>query len=184
MLDLCREETAELERAVRWVARGFGSTNEDAADLAQDTILKLLEQGQQAPESKAARAAWARKAARNGLIDRYRHNRRFQKVALDEARLDAGVEEKHDDELEFTCDESGERLCIDASDVSRVVAAALEGIAHAERREVAQLWFCDRLTIKEITAATGIGASTISSHVARVKKLLRRTLSTYAAALS
>lgn len=180
MLMLSQEESAELERAVRWVSRSFRPSEEDLADLAQDAFLKLLEQAEP-PACQAARAAWVRKTARNRLIDRHRHDRRFQKVELDESGFTAPVRNAEDDELEFTDDTTGERRCIAPCELKQLVSSAIEGIADASRKEVARLWFCEGHCIKEISRATGLGASTISSHVLRIKKTLRRSIGAHAA---
>jgi RNA polymerase sigma-70 factor (ECF subfamily) len=77
-LDGFEQELVKLAREVSYYLRKNGASREDAEDLAQDALVKILETSQVMP-AKAIRA-WLYKVAINQFRDLYRRKQRYAEI--------------------------------------------------------------------------------------------------------
>ena len=139
---------------------------EDARDLCQETLLKAY-RALGTFKKEARFSSWLYQIALNVCRDRLRRRKSRPQVSLDELR-DAG------EIAPFSKGPSPLDL-IEARDLSRVVAAAVDSLPQ-EQREVVVLKEYQGLTFLEIAEALDIPISTVKTRLYRGLSLLRQRL--------
>src|SRR5678809_347736 len=139
---------------------------EDARDLCQETLLKAY-RALGTFKKEARFSSWLYQIALNVCRDRLRRRKSRPQVSLDEL-MDAG------EIAPFSKGPSSLDL-IEARDLSRVVAAAVDSLPQ-EQREVVVLKEYQGLTFLEIAEALDIPISTVKTRLYRGLSLLRQRL--------
>jgi RNA polymerase sigma-70 factor (ECF subfamily) len=139
---------------------------EDARDLCQETLLKAY-RALGTFKKEARFSSWLYQIALNVCRDRLRRRKSRPQVSLDEL-MDAG------EIAPFSRGPSPLDL-IEARDLSRVVAAAVDSLPQ-EQREVVVLKEYQGLTFLEIAEALEIPISTVKTRLYRGLSLLRQRL--------
>lgn len=139
---------------------------EDARDLCQETLLKAY-RALGTFKKEARFSSWLYQIALNVCRDRLRRRKSRPQVSLDELMETGEV-------APFGRGPSPLDL-IEARDLSRAVAAAVESLPQ-EQREVVVLKEYQGLTFLEIAQAQGVPISTVKTRLYRGLSLLRQRL--------
>jgi RNA polymerase sigma-70 factor (ECF subfamily) len=139
---------------------------EDARDLCQETLLKAY-RALGTFKKEARFSSWLYQIALNTCRDRLRRRKSRPQVSLDELMETGEVAPfgKGPSPLEL----------IEARDLSRAVAAAVESLPQ-EQREVVVLKEYQGLTFQEIAQALDVPISTVKTRLYRGLSLLRQRL--------
>jgi RNA polymerase sigma-70 factor (ECF subfamily) len=139
---------------------------EDARDLCQETLLKAY-RALGTFKKEARFSSWLYQIALNACRDRLRRRKSRPQVSLDELMETGEV-------APFGRGPSPLEL-IEARDLSRAVAAAVESLPQ-EQREVVVLKEYQGLTFQEIAQALDVPISTVKTRLYRGLSLLRQRL--------
>lgn len=134
----------------------------DAEDLAQDAFVRAF--GALPAGTPRNPGGWLRRITRNLYVDRVRHQRKLQMVAL----MDGDAQEI----IEAQSDPSEE---LDRRTLDTELRQALEGLSAVTRTAVV-LCDLDGLSYAEIATALGVGYGTVRSRIHRGRRDLRTTL--------
>jgi RNA polymerase sigma-70 factor, ECF subfamily len=134
----------------------------DAEDLAQDAFVRAF--GALPTSTPRNPGGWLRRVTRNLYLDRVRHQRKLQMVALPDRDAQEIVDPRPHPAEEL------HRRTLDA-DVRR----ALDGLT-AGTREAVVLCDLDGLSYGEIATALGVGYGTVRSRIHRGRRELRSSL--------
>jgi RNA polymerase sigma-70 factor, ECF subfamily len=136
--------------------RSLGAREDEADDLAQQTMLVALERSD-LPEEAAARAAWLRETARRSLMgSRGKAARRAEKLRAEAA-------------------EAVWRRLVPSDRPEDLITAldhCLEGLAPRARRLV-EAFHRDRMRIADVAAAEGMSVTAVETALSRARAALR-----------
>jgi RNA polymerase sigma-70 factor (ECF subfamily) len=165
---------------VKYRQRTFGVAwrlvrDEDAAlDVVQDAFVRAYE------ELKNLRGEtrfypWLRRIAVNLAIDRLRHQRRAAVVALDEARVGEGDEDRDEPAVLVKGGHEGPVQQAEFSEFSAALSEALLKLSDAHRA-VFLLHAAEQMSYKEIAEALGCNIGTVMSRLFYARKKLQELL--------
>ncbi|MBO5487771.1 MAG: sigma-70 family RNA polymerase sigma factor [Eubacterium sp.] len=141
--------------AVLRLAYSYLKTREDAEDVVQDTLIRLM-QSEEIFENEEHMKAWMLRVAANLCKDILKSSRRQKEVAMVEG-YEAGVEDEYN---------TGE------SDVMKAVMSLPE-----KYRSVIHLYYFEEYATKEIAEITGKKEATVRSLLKRGREKLESVLS-------
>ena len=156
--DVLRQKIVEILPGLRRFAYALAGARADADDLAQATVVRLLERG--APEDADLRR-WAFRVCRNLWID----DRRARSVRLQSAASGA---------LDGESSTDGERLAIGR--VSLAEAGSAMAALPAEQRAALALVAVEGMTYVEAAEALDVPVGTIMSRISRARVALSEKL--------
>lgn len=133
------------------------SDEDTAQDLTQDTFLKAMKNLGQLNEPMAFRG-WIKKIARNMTIDILRKRKVISFSQMVSADSDEAVE------FEDDRPENLPEVVIDRKETTRLIGEILDTLS-AEQRVVAEMFYYDGLSIKEISQELGVNENTIKSRL-------------------
>ncbi|MEA2641845.1 MAG: polymerase sigma-70 factor, subfamily [Chloroflexota bacterium] len=159
------------QRYVYSIALGVVGNPADAADVTQDTVIRLL---RVLPTYRAETkfTTWLYRLVTNIAIDHLRR-RHGTHVSLDEPIGDDGPQR----ELEDEDPNVDPPLQLDRAETTARVQAALQQLPPRQRAALTMCYFED-MRYEEIAAALGLPLNTVKSHIRRAKVKMAELLRT------
>jgi len=136
-------------------------SHEDAADVVQDALRKLVHSGHYKAE-KGNLLAWFLKVVRNGALDALRQRRRNDEEAV----------------AMLTANDSPPNIAVEQEELAGIMRRQLEAMPMAQREIVLLRDFHD-LSYAEIAKVLDIPAGTVMSRLYRARNELRKRMKKY-----
>jgi RNA polymerase sigma-70 factor (ECF subfamily) len=156
-----RELVERHSRHIFRLAWRLTGNESDAEDVVQDTFLKAWSQLPRF-EGRAEFSSWLHRIAANCAMDLLRARKRRPEAALSEEEI-------------YAAPEPGQERRLESAQVSRTIAASLEGMSAMERTAFVLRHFEGR-SIEEIGSALGVREEAAKQSVFRAVQKIRRAL--------
>jgi RNA polymerase sigma-70 factor (ECF subfamily) len=151
---------AEYEgRLLRYAAQITGD-RERAADVVQDTFLKLCRQSR--PELDGHLAEWLYTVCRNRALDMHRREKRMRALTVEQEQGESSAE-------------PDQTLAVEQQDLARHVLQLVAGLSE-NQQEVVRLKFQDGLSYREISRITQLSVSNVGYLIHTAIQRLRTQL--------
>ena len=156
------------ERYVYSLALSILGNPDDAADLVQEVVVRLL-RSLPTYRGETKFSTWLYRLTVNLAIDFLRKRSRQAAISLDDDSPDGYHEPEDVDPLVDPL------LHLDRQETERLVRGALRELPPLQRAALTMYYF-DELQYEEIAAALGLPLNTLKSHIRRAKLRLARVL--------
>jgi RNA polymerase sigma-70 factor (ECF subfamily) len=166
------------KRSVRPLAahlRQLGARDaQDLEDVIQDTYVEAFKAWSTLRDDEAA-VAWLLTIGRRQLW-RHRARRKRSQAELGEAALGERTIEEIVPSEDAASPPSSLEARLDAQSAARQVTELIAGIDNPVRREAVELFYLQDVQLPELSAATGVKVSTLTTWLSRFREQARRVL--------
>ena len=154
----------------------LGAKEQDAEDLVSEAFMEAYTHISDLREPQYF-STWLHTIAKNKFLAMTRRDSRLQRVSF-------ATEEQPNDEVDQAafagCDEADDSLLLpddyaDSEDVKRLLAETIDGMKD-EQRSVLYLFYYNDLTVRQISAQTGVSEGTVKSRLFAARAQLKRKL--------